>query len=86
MKEYIFLIIGILLLVFLLIISRNKFTGTKVILWKSIIAIIIFTAILIWSIIYKSFNGSIIILLVLYFIVITYLIIRAIKSYKLMKK
>ncbi len=86
MQKYIFLIIGIVFLILLLLINKNKFGSPKFVFWKSIIAIIVFTAILVWSIIYKSFNGNIIIFLLLYLIIITYLMIRLIKNYKLMGK
>ncbi len=86
MQQLTYPFIEILLLALLLIISGIIFPNTnKVVFWKSIIAIIFFTIILIKSIIFKSFNDSTVISISLYLVVVSYLITRVIKSYKLMQ-
>ena len=88
MKEYTPLIIGIVLLVLLQqLLNRSKVKNTnKFIFWETLIAVVVFSIILIRSIILKSYDGNLIVVILLYLIPVSYLIAKVIRYYRLMQK
>ena len=87
MKEYLMIIIGVSLLYVAsaYIKARNK-TNDRFSFWSSIAALVIFTAIFISGLFKKESFDTILAFSVLYVILVIYLVVKVVKSYKKIPK
>ncbi len=87
MQQLVFLFVGLLLAVLLFLIERSQLAHThKFVFWRSVVALVIFTVILLKSVIFKPITANSVITVLLYIPVATYLITKAFKSYTVIRK